>query len=47
MTWKSAKAVAADYLAKMREADSNGFRMCGNILERGVKVGEFYASGHV
>jgi len=30
-----------------READSNGFRMCGNILERGVKVGEFYASGHV
>ena len=30
-----------------READSNGFRMCGNILERGVKVGEFYASGYV
>ena len=30
-----------------READSNGFRMCGNILERGVKVSEFYASGHV
>ena len=30
-----------------READSKGFRMCGNILERGVKVGEFYASGHV
>ena len=30
-----------------READSNGFRMCGNILERGVKVGEFYASGVV
>ena len=30
-----------------READSNGFRMCGNILERGVKVGEFYASAHV
>ena len=28
-----------------READGKGFRMCGNILERGVKVGEFYANG--
>jgi len=28
-----------------READSKGFRMCGNILERGVKVGEFYGWG--
>jgi len=43
---------AADALAKdialrevAREADSKGFRMCGNILERGVKVGEFYANG--
>jgi len=30
-----------------READSNEFMVRGNILERGVKVGEFYASGHV
>ena len=45
---------AADALAKdislrevAREADSNEFMVRGNILERGVKVGEFYASAHV
>ena len=30
-----------------READGNEFRVHGDILECGVKVGEFYASGHV
>ena len=30
-----------------READSNEFMVRGDIMERGVKVGEFYASGHV
>ena len=47
---RAAAATVAEDIALRevaREADSNGFRMCGNILERGVKVGEFYASGHV
>ena len=30
-----------------READGNEFRVRGDILECGVKVGEFYAAGHV
>jgi len=45
---------AADALAKdislrevAREADSNEFMVRGDIMERGVKVSEFYASAHV
>ena len=30
-----------------READSNEFMVRGDIMERGVKVAEFYASGYV
>ena len=30
-----------------REESGNEFMVRGDIMERGVKVGEFYASGHV
>ena len=47
---RAAAATVAEDIALRevaREADSNEFMVRGNILERGVKVGEFYASAHV
>ena len=47
---RAAAATVAEDIALRevaREADSNEFLVRGDIMERGVKVGEFYASGHV
>ena len=45
----AAVELAADIALRevAREADSNEFMVRGDIMERGVKVSEFYASAHV